>query len=57
MIAKRVVYHYERPGSYHGYELDIPEELLDGEHNDELDEFVCDNAPVCEAYVEDWDWL
>lgn len=56
MTERRVSFWYERPEPWIGFEMDVPDELFDDGREDELDEFICDNAPIREVYVEDWDW-
>lgn len=48
---------YERPSSIYGYEIDVPDELLDEYADpDDLIEWVYDNLPIGEAGPYEWDW-
>jgi hypothetical protein len=56
-MKKAVSIWYARPDSVHGYEIDIPDDLLEeGADENELNEWVMDNLPWADVWPEEWDW-
>jgi hypothetical protein len=48
---------YARPASIYGYEIDVPDDLLEDDADpNELNEWVLDNLPWAEAEPDEWDW-
>jgi hypothetical protein len=56
-MKRRIDIWYARPDSIYGYEIDVPDDLLeDGADPNELNDWVLDNLPWAESEPDEWDW-
>jgi hypothetical protein len=56
-MKRQVNIWYDRPASIYGYEIDVPDDLLEDDADSaELIDWMYDNLPIREAEPDEWDW-